>query len=75
MSIPGPGGIEVKMSPGSHVYELELSNSGHWILPLHARSQDAMQTDQNLAFNMSCRQNRAKSPPKRSKSADGTQSN
>ena len=75
MIIPGPGGIEVKMSPGSHVYELELSNSGHWILPLHARSQDAMQTDQNLAFNMSCRQNRAKSPPKRSKSADGTQSN
>lgn len=31
MIIPGPGGIEVKMNPGSHVYELELSNSGHWI--------------------------------------------
>lgn len=75
MIIPGPGGIEVKMSPGSHVYELELSNSGHWILPLHSRDPNMMSTaEKDLSFNMSCRQNRAQSPPKRSKSADGTQS-
>eukprot|EP00435_Cladocopium_sp_Y103_P042293 s661_g11.t1 len=60
MIIPGPGGIEVKMSPGSHVYELEFSNSGHWILPLDSRDPNAMSTaEKDLSFNMSCRQNRA----------------
>eukprot|EP00435_Cladocopium_sp_Y103_P046747 s730_g13.t1 len=76
MIIPGPGGIEVKMSPGSHVYELELSNSGHWILPLHARDPSAMSTaERDLAFNMSCRQNRPPSVQRRAKSAEGARSN
>ena len=33
--LPGPGGIEMKMSPGTLVLPLEMSESGHLILPLH----------------------------------------
>ena len=29
----GPGGYEIKLSPGSRVYDLSTSPSGHMILP------------------------------------------
>eukprot|EP00435_Cladocopium_sp_Y103_P048882 s594_g14.t1 len=69
--IPGPGGIEVKMSPGSRVYDLELTNSGHWVLPLHARTQVASKTadEKELAFNMSCRRDRSQTPDPRRRDA------
>ena len=76
--VPGPGGIEVKMSPGSHVYDLELTTSGHWVLPLHPRASSSMSKshDEELSFNMSCRQSRSQSPPpKRSKSAEAPAAN
>ena len=64
--IPGPGGIEVKLSPGSKVYDLELTNSGHWVLPLHSRSQVSHRDDdKELAFSMSVRQDRLQSPKRR----------
>ena len=64
--IPGPGGIEVKLSPGSKVYDLELTNSGHWVLPLHSRSQVSHRDDdKELAFSMSVRQDRPQSPKRR----------
>ncbi|CAK8991858.1 Uncharacterized protein SCF082_LOCUS2835 [Durusdinium trenchii] len=37
--IPGPGGMELRLSPGSKVYELELTDSGHWV------EQRALRTD------------------------------
>ena len=64
--IPGPGGVEVKMSPGSRVFDLELTSSGHWVLPLHARSNANKEAEEKeLSFNMSCREDRSQSPPKR----------
>jgi len=38
--LPGPGGVELKLSPGSHAYDLEFTPSGHWILPIHPRKQN-----------------------------------
>ena len=32
--IPGPGGVEIKCSPGTVALQLEMSESGHLILPL-----------------------------------------
>ena len=73
--VPGPGGIEVKCSPGSRVYDLELTSSGHWVLPLHTRSHssDSKPLDEKeLSFSMSCRQDRSQSPsPKRRDGAVG----
>lgn len=64
--VPGPGGIEVKMSPGSHVFELEFTSSGHWVLPVQARSQSHVQKSpaakDELSFAMSCRRDRSSSP-------------
>ena len=31
--VPGPGGIEMTLSPGSIVYPLEPTHSGHLLLP------------------------------------------
>lgn len=68
--IPGPGGIEVKMNPGSNVFDLEFTDSGHWVLPLQTRgtsneSNNAAAKDE-LSFAMSCRRdespNRTPSP-------------
>eukprot|EP00435_Cladocopium_sp_Y103_P055360 s894_g18.t1 len=70
--IPGHGGVEVKMSPGSRVFDLELTGSGHWVLPLHARTQMQQKTadEKELSFNMSCRKDRSQSPhPKRREAA------
>ena len=38
--LPGPAGVELKLSPGSHVYDLKFTPSGHWILPIHPRKQN-----------------------------------
>jgi hypothetical protein len=65
--LPGPGGVEVKMSPGSRVFDLELTSSGHWVLPLHCRDIAKKKTadEKELSFNMTCRRDRSHSPPKR----------
>ena len=34
MTLPGPGDYEMKLSPGSRTFQLEVSESGHLILPL-----------------------------------------
>lgn len=65
MIIPGPGGVEVKMSPGSNVFDLELTSSGHWVLPLLpevAAPQRKTKSEQELAFSMTCRSGRSASP-------------
>ena len=31
--VPGPGGVRVQLSPGSEVYNMEDSHSGHFLLP------------------------------------------
>ena len=30
----GPGGYQILLPPGSQEYKLELSDSGHWMLPV-----------------------------------------
>ena len=37
--VPGPGGLEIVQSPGTLVLDLELSPSGHLILPVHPRAK------------------------------------
>ena len=64
--IPGPGGVEYRLSPGTLVHQLEMSDSGHLILPLDepAVSVEAEQSakqskhDQRLDFVMKCRNGR-----------------
>ncbi|OLP76419.1 hypothetical protein AK812_SmicGene43651 [Symbiodinium microadriaticum] len=48
--IPGPGGVEMIMSPGSLVFPLEMSDSGHLILPVHASTHDAVSAERTLDF-------------------------
>ena len=58
--LPGPGGLEVKCSPGSRVFSLEMSPSGHLILPIdHARDASELNTQsggKGLDFNMTVRE-------------------
>ena len=61
--IPDPGGVEVKMSPGSRVFDLELTSSGHWVLPVHPRNQTKPVDEKELSFNISCRKDKSQSPP------------
>lgn len=65
--IPGPGGMELRLSPGSKVYELELTDSGHWVLPVHPSPTDpsSRSRQSELQFNMSVRHDRSQSPPSR----------
>ena len=63
--LPGPGGVELKLSPGTLVYDLEFTPSGHWILPLHPRATEtdaASKRKSELQFNMSVREARSQSP-------------
>ena len=39
--IPGPGGLEIVQSPGTLMLDLELSPSGHLILPVHPRTKSS----------------------------------
>lgn len=74
--LPGPGGIEFRLSPGSQVHRLELSESGHLILPVSSPPSSTAPEDVNrdharLEFAMQCRQSRSRSQsrsasPKRS---------
>ena len=32
--VPGPGGVEMKLSPGSKIYNLKKAMSGHLMLPI-----------------------------------------
>jgi hypothetical protein len=66
--LPGSGGVELKCSPGTQVHQLELSESGHLILPLlqppqHERSTtSAVNENQRLDFNVHVRETRSLSP-------------
>ena len=68
--LPGPGGIEIRCSPGSHVLQLESSESGHLLLPMQplpegARSRSRGSTimeNQRLDFQVQCRVARTPSP-------------
>ena len=66
--LPGSGGVELKCSPGTQVHQLELSESGHLILPLlqppqHERSTtSAVNENQRLDFNVHVRGTRSLSP-------------
>ena len=43
--LPGAGGLEIECSPGTRVFDLELSPSGHLILPIdHNFVEDPMKT-------------------------------
>ena len=72
MILPGAGGIEFRVSPGSMVLQLEQSSSGHLILPMRPPSQTidprTMRSDRErlnerrLNFNVQCRETRTPSP-------------
>ena len=73
--LPGPGGIEYRLSPGSQVFRLEVSDSGHLILPLEPLNPSPAPADvapstlsppTRLDFNVRCRDVRSPSPPRRS---------
>ena len=59
--LPGPGGIECRLSPGSRIHRLEMSDSGHLILPLSSPGSDASgsSSDNKLDFVMQRRRNRS----------------
>ena len=68
MIVPGAGGVELHLSPGSRVFALELTDSGHYVLPLAKRSSN--KTSQNpqdrLDFMMGVRRNKSSSPARSS---------
>ena len=41
--IPGPGGVEIRCSPGTVALQLGMSESGHLIMPLRPQSADVSQ--------------------------------
>ena len=45
----GPGGYELKLSPGSHVHRLERANAGHLMLPCSEFAEQPSRT--NLALH------------------------
>ena len=45
--LPGPGGVQMKYSPGTLVLPLEMSESGHLILPLHPTTESDQTHDVN----------------------------
>lgn len=70
MVLPGPGGVEVKLSPGSRVFDLELTDSGHYVLPIWPNSKETSNEKDDegrLDFAMDCRVR--KSSPARSSAA------
>ena len=68
--LPGPGGIEIRCSPGSQVLPLESSESGHLLLTMQppaerdrSRSSGSTITEgQRLDFQVQCRTARTPSP-------------
>ena len=66
--VPGPGGVELTLSPGSRVFQLELTDSGHYVLPLSKKpkSQQTKRSDECLDFVMGVRRNKSSSPARTS---------
>ena len=69
---PGQGGVEVKCSPGTQLFQLEMSQSGHLLLPIRrlpprARSEPSRSTmpGPRLDFPMKIRRIRSMSPDRR----------
>ena len=62
--VPGPGGVELILSPGSRVFDLELTDSGHYVLPLSKKpgKQHDKRSDERLDFMMGVRRNKSSSP-------------
>ena len=70
--VPGEGGIEYRLSPGSQVFRLEVSPSGHLILPVEpvrneetedeCRGRSTLTAEQRLDFNVRCRNTRSVTP-------------
>ena len=63
--IPGPAGCEIQRSPGTVAYDLEVSDSGHLILPIDqvSNSGGSRVHQSRLDFAMSCRKgDRSNSP-------------
>eukprot|EP00435_Cladocopium_sp_Y103_P070385 s66_g35.t1 len=68
--LPGPGGLEIKCSPGSQILQLEASESGHLLLPMQPlpekeRGRSGASTileNQRLDFQVQCRTTRTPSP-------------
>ena len=44
--IPGPGAVVIKLPPNSRVLDMEMSDSGHWMLPIteYKRQSKACET-------------------------------
>ena len=66
---PGQGGVEVKCSPGTQLFQLEMSQSGHLLLPIRrlpprARSEPSRSTmpGPRLDFPMNIRRIRSLTP-------------
>ena len=55
--LPGPAGLRVEPSPGTRLFSLEMSPSGHLILPIdqHNGSDPERENKSRLEFNMSVR--------------------
>lgn len=64
MIVPGPGGVELHLSPGSRVFALELTDSGHYVLALTKRASTKSDQDSQdrLDFMMGVRRNKSSSP-------------
>ena len=64
MIVPGPGGVELLLSPGSRVFALELTDSGHYVLPLTKRvsTESGQESQDRLDFMMGVRRNKSSSP-------------
>ena len=62
--IPGPGGVEIRCSPGTVALQLEMSDSGHLILPVRPQDREvASNSDaERVDFNVQCRAARTPSP-------------
>ena len=58
--LPGAGGLQIECSPGTRVFDLELSPSGHLILPIDQAAgnndQDGGKDSQRLDFPMTVRE-------------------
>lgn len=66
--LPGVGGIEFRCSPGTQVLALELSESGHLILPTLPQTEagrptmSTVTTFERVDFNVQCKTARSPSP-------------
>ena len=62
--IPGPGGVEIRCSPGTVALQLAMSESGHLIMPLNPMPEATSSGDnvERMDFNVQCRSARTPSP-------------